>query len=72
MVKSYSFSLFILAILISAFCVYDSESVYGILTPKEGKRGFERESLSREALTLQAIRAKLQRKEAMISKMVCY
>ena len=70
MVKSYSCSLFILAMLISTFCVYDSESVYGILTPKEGKRGFGSESLSRQALTLQAIRAKLNRKEAIISKMI--
>jgi hypothetical protein len=74
MTKKYAFSLFVLAILFSAFCVHDAESVFGILTPKEGKRGFRSDSINRQALTLQAIRAKLQRKEAynaMISKMVC-
>ena len=74
MAKSYSLSLFIMAILFSAFFVHDSESVYGILTPKEGKRSFESESLNRQILTLQSIRAKLHKKEAfnaMVSKMVC-
>ena len=74
MAKSYTFSLFVVAILFCAFYVRDSEGIFGILTPKEGKRAFESESLNRKISTLEAIRAKLQRKEAfnaVISKMVC-
>ncbi|CAB3990716.1 Hypothetical predicted protein [Paramuricea clavata] len=73
MAKSYTFSLFVVAILFCSFYVRDSEGVYGILTPQEGKRAFESESLNRKISTLEAIRAKLQRKEAfnaVISKMI--
>ena len=73
MAKNYRLSLFILAIILSACCVQDSKGVFGILTPKEGKRGFATESLNRQALTLQAIQEKLRKTKvsnAVILKMV--
>lgn len=73
MAECFKFSFLVVAILFSAFFVSDSEGVFGILTPKEGKRGFENESPNRKTTTLQAMRQKLQRNEAfnaMISKLV--
>lgn len=76
MTKSYSFpSLVIVAILLSAYCIQYSESVFGILTPPEGKRGFENDFLRRKISTLKAVRQKLQQRkyfDAVITKMVKY
>ena len=73
MAVTYKFSLLIVAVLISMFCIRDSEGVYGILVPKEGKRGFEKQPVNRKMMTLQAMRQKLQRQEnfyAILSKLV--
>lgn len=79
MAKCFSFSFFIVAILFFTFYIHDSESVFGILTPVEGKRGVEKGTLGfvdRKSSMLKAIQAKLQRREAfralpVMSKMVC-
>ena len=75
MAECFKLSFLVVAILFSAFFISVSEGVYGILIPKEGKRAFESESSNRKTTTLQAIRQKLQRKEAfnaMISKLVIF
>ena len=62
-----------MAILFSAFLIRNSEGVFGILIPEEGKRAMETESSNRKIMALQAMRQKLQRKEAfnaMVSNLV--